>query len=157
MSEEIATDVERLRARNAQLERENATLRKKVVELEKAVEEWKRGFRQRPRRFSSRAEGTTSRTPKRPGRKGGHAAEHRKPKGEDSHTVVYEVPAVCACGGPVDPTGTHAEVLVEDLPKAPRVRQDPSRQAARSSAGRSHREPRGPWASRATALRLAAL
>jgi transposase len=120
--DEALKEVGELRKRIVELDealKEVGELRKRIAELEKIIKEWDRGFRQRHRRFSSRPEGAKRGPAKTPGQRAGHKASHRSKPAEVDTTVEHPVPSSCECGGVVEALGTQAEVIVEDLPRAP--------------------------------------
>jgi transposase len=116
--------------RISELEEENASLRKRdeersheldalrgeLAKVRKEIEEWKRGLRERGKRRTSRAEGRRARSGKRLGREAGHVGARRVAPDRIDNEVEHPMPAVCTCGGAVEPTGETESTVVVDIP-----------------------------------------
>ena len=112
--EERLADLER---RLADLQRENAALRQENEKLKKELEEWMRGYRERRKRRTSQREAkATADSPKKPGRKAGHAGATRPVPDRIDSTEEHPLPPLCDCGGAAEATGEVASTIVQDIP-----------------------------------------
>jgi len=113
---ELEEEVGALRKRGQERERELDALREELAKVRKEIEEWKRGFRERGKRRTSRAEGRRARTGKPLGRKPGHPGARATAPDRIDDDVEHPIPAQCACGGAVVPTGETESTVVVDIP-----------------------------------------
>jgi transposase len=115
---------ESLPAENAKLREENARLQRRIEKLQKEVERLKKRLGESQRSGKRQAAPFRRRerkaSPKKPGRKQGHAPAHRPvPDHVDAEVDVPLGP--CSCGGEVDEHGTDEQYVVDVPPVKPHV------------------------------------
>jgi len=125
---DLLAENEQLRAENAQLRAENQQLRQQVATLEERVarleaelktlkELLETAQRQGKRQATPFSKGSPSPTPKKPGRKRGHAATHRVVPDKVDRTKVAALPPVCPdCGGTVKKDDVQFQYQI-DIPR----------------------------------------
>jgi transposase len=116
--ESLPAENAKLREENAALHRKNEELRKENERLKKRLAEAQRSGKRQAAPFRRR---TRKASPKKPGRKAGHAPAHRPIPDYVDAEVEVPLGACPWCGGDVDEHGTDEQYVVDVPPVKPHV------------------------------------